>query len=150
MFVVGAAVAIYAPGRDSENAILAPAGSLVPVRVGESSAAVAPDELPALEGNLTTRNASGRSGAFFLPRRAARAPIPVLVALHGQGSDGPAMIPAFRELASTRVFAIIAPSSNYVPEMQTMTWRVGDHPNDVTDDYLHVQACFEEVASRAS
>jgi predicted esterase len=70
------------------------------------------------------------------------------VALHGSSADGSSMIAVFRSLAGARRFVIVAPSSNYVPEMKTMTWRVGDHENDITDDYRHVQACLEEVAAR--
>ena len=76
-------------------------------------------------------------------------PIPVLVALHGQGGDGASILGAFRALARERHFAIVAPSSNYASEAASFTWRVGDTPNDFSPDYLHVKACFDEVAARS-
>jgi predicted esterase len=58
------------------------------------------------------------------------------------------MIDAFGELATERKFGIIAPSSGYAVEIKSFTWTVGDKPNDITDDFRHVKACFDEVLAR--
>jgi len=120
----------------------------VPPNGAAATASLAPDELREFDGALATQNSFGRSGVFYLPVRTASAPIPVLVALHGSTGDGASMIGPFRELARLRRFAIVSPSSGCVAKIGVMTWTVGDHPNDVTNDYRHVQACFEEVATR--
>lgn len=106
------------------------------------------DLLPPLDGRLSTKNTSNRSGVFFLPERSVGTPLPVLVALHGQGGDGASIQGTFRALAGERHFVIVAPSSNYAAEVASFTWTVGDKPNDITPDYLHVKACFDEVAAR--
>ncbi len=104
--------------------------------------------LPAFGGEFTARNASGRSGYFFVPARASTGALPLMVLLHGTGGDGRDMISAFRDLAAERGFVLAAPSSDYVEEGHAFNWRVGDHPRDFSDDYDHVLACVAEIRAR--
>jgi predicted esterase len=67
-----------------------------------------------------------------------------LVALHGTGGDGRAILDAFRSLADERGFAIVGPDSRKTPN-GTFSWEVGDKPGEVTDDYRHVVACMNEA-----
>lgn len=107
-----------------------------------------PGEVPSIEEPLRTTNAWKRSGVVFVPARQPGDRLPALVGLHGQGGDGQEMIEAFRSLAIERRFAIIAPSSSYGEEIKSFSWRVGDKPNDFTDDYRHIGACLDEVLHR--
>ncbi len=45
--------------------------------------------LPAFGGEFTARNASGRSGYFFVPARASTGALPRMVVLHGTGAARP-------------------------------------------------------------
>jgi predicted esterase len=72
----------------------------------------------------------------------------VLVALHGTGGSGKHMVDSFRELAEQHGFAIAAPDSRKSPQGQ-LTWQVADKPGEVTPDYTHAIACFNELPRHA-
>ena len=110
---------------------------LPPPSPGVGSAADSQDEV---EATIEVPNASGRSGAYYLPGGPRAQPVPLLVALHQSSQSGGSMIYHFRRLARARHFAIIGPDSRLPP-----TWEVGDQPGDVTPDLLHVLACIEWV-----
>jgi poly(3-hydroxybutyrate) depolymerase len=92
---------------------------------------------------LRTTNSSGRSGTYYIPRSRA-AHVPLLVFFHGTGGVGADGIAAFRSLADQDGFAILAPDSRVSPSGE-LTWQVGDHPGDVTDDRRHVMSCLQEM-----
>jgi phospholipase/carboxylesterase len=100
--------------------------------------------LPGKVGTLQTKNASGRSGAYFLPSGYEGRPLPLLVAIHGTGSNGLAMVNVFREAAEREKIVLVAPDSRTHPDGKD-SWEVGDHAGDVTPDYLHVKACVAEL-----
>jgi predicted esterase len=95
-------------------------------------------------GVLSTKNSSGRSGVFFLPAGYDQAPLPILVAIHGTGSNGRQIASVFREAAASQRFIIVAPDSRQRSD-GVLTWEVGDHPGEVTEDFEHVRACLAEV-----
>ena len=98
---------------------------------------------------LRTTSSSGRSGAYYIPTltpAARSAPLPLLVFLHGTGGNGDDGVRAFRSLADERGFAVLAPESSVAPDGR-VTWEVGDHPGEVTDDRRHVMACLAELLS---
>lgn len=140
-FVVccAAAVAVWPRGRSTA---MAWTGVGPPVPATSSSGA------SSAEGELTTKNESGRASYFYVPGHPKTVPVPLLVGLHGTGADGREMIGAFRALADARGFAILAPSSGYVEEAKAFTWRVGDHPKDFSPDYWNVAACLKELEGR--
>lgn len=107
-----------------------------------------PEALPVVEGAFPGTDSHGRRDYFFLPPRSASHPIPLLVGLHGTGADGREMVAAFRAEALARGFAILAPSSGYVEESGHFTWRVGDHPNDISTDYTHVGERLGDLEAR--
>lgn len=96
------------------------------------------------EGPLETQNAIGRSGYFYLPEGYDLSPLPILLGFHGTGGQGADMVGAFRELAASERFGIVAPDSRKSPDGQ-YTWEVGTLPGEITDDLLHAQACLDEV-----
>jgi predicted esterase len=97
-------------------------------------------------GPIAVQNASGRSGAYYIPRGSASKPVPVLVILHGSGGSGQGAIDGLRELANRRHFAIIAPDSRELPG-GGFTWEVGDKQGDVTPDLTHTLNCIDWVRS---
>jgi poly(3-hydroxybutyrate) depolymerase len=100
------------------------------------------DHRPEAEGAIEVFNASGRSGAYFVPAGSRTRPIPLLVILHGSGGAGQIMVEQFRALAKARHFAIVAPDSRRLSNGD-FTWEVGDHLGEVTPDLMHVLACVE-------
>jgi predicted esterase len=58
------------------------------------------------------------------------------------------MVSVFRGLADQYGFIIVAPDSRRSPDGQ-LTWQVGDHPGDLTDDVRHTMACVDAVRSMA-
>jgi phospholipase/carboxylesterase len=100
-------------------------------------------------GPIGVVNASGRSGAYYLPPGPRSLPMPLLVLLHGSGGSGRRLIPVFRPLAQERRFAIIAPDSRRSPTGQ-FTWQVADQPGEVTPDLTHIMNCIEWVGARTS
>jgi poly(3-hydroxybutyrate) depolymerase len=114
--------------------------------VGAGMRAATPQATAASQlGTIEIRNSSGRSGSYYVPNRTVDATLPILVALHGTGDSGRAMVTAFRELADARGFVVVAPDSRRSPAGQ-LTWQVGDFPSEVTEDLTHVLACLDEVA----
>jgi predicted esterase len=105
--------------------------------------------LDPVEGELTAKEPGGRSGFFLLPPRRPQEPIALLVGFHGTGADGREMIQTFRKEAFSRRFAILAPSSGFVQEAHQFSWRVGDHPNDISTDYTHIAESLKELESRS-
>lgn len=95
-------------------------------------------------GPIGVQNASGRSGAYYIPPRSE--PTPVLVILHGSGGSGQGMVDGLRELAKKRHFAIIAPDSRQLPD-GGLTWAVGDKQGDITPDLTHTVDCIAWVRS---
>ena len=57
-------------------------------------------------GFIGVFNASGRSGAYYLPDGARSQPTPLLVILHGTGQSGQDLVFVFYSLAQARHFAI--------------------------------------------
>ena len=100
--------------------------------------------LPGKAGALQTKNDVGRSGAYFLPTGYEGHPLPLLVAIHGTGGRGEGMVRFFREAAEREKFIVVAPDSRMPPDGQD-SWDVGDHPGEITPDYVHVKACVAEV-----
>lgn len=138
----------------------APAGSAwssEPAKAAPSTSGIAGEEpgadrtspLAALDGQLRTENEPGRSGYFHFPARSLSRPLPLVVALHGQGGDGRDLVAAFRTLSDSFGFAVLAPSSRYDRKMATYAWEPGSEPNEITPDFRHVQACVEEVLGRS-
>jgi predicted esterase len=113
-----------------------PPGATLPA--GTSSSVVSPRIV-----NLRTKNTSGRSGAYYIPVTHP-ALLPLLVIFHGTGSSGARALGAFRALADESGFAILGPDSRAAPD-GSLTWEVGDHPGDITDDRRHVMACLHEM-----
>jgi len=95
-------------------------------------------------GALTTTNASGRAGAFFLPAGYASQRLPLMVAIHGTGQHGAAMVDLFREAAQREKFIVAAPDSRVSPEGQA-SWEVPDRAEITTDDMDHIRRCVDEV-----
>jgi phospholipase/carboxylesterase len=100
----------------------------------------------ALDGTLSTKNRSDRSGSFFIPDGS---PLPLLVAFHGSGDRGAGILAAFKESARGRKFAIVAPDSGFVAEAGTFTWYVARERSDASPDSEHIDRCIEEVLSLA-
>jgi len=101
------------------------------------------------QGPIAVQNASGRSGAYYIPAGSRSQPVPLLVVLHGTGGSGDGILAAFRPLAQARRFAIVAPDSRRSPA-GALTWEVGDHPGDVTPDLTHTLNCIEWVRMHLS
>ena len=95
---------------------------------------------------LSTRNSSGRTGAFYLPTGYAQRPCPLLVAIHGTGGSGAAMVGLFADAAERRKFIVVAPDSRRRPDA-VLTWEVGDKSGEVTPDFEHIRACLAEVTA---
>jgi predicted esterase len=96
------------------------------------------------EGALLTLNSFGRGGSYYLPPKFENKPKPLMVAYHGQGSAGDAMVGAFSKLAKEFGFIIVAPSSGLTPD-GTPSWGVATLPGITTPDFNHVQDCIDEV-----
>jgi poly(3-hydroxybutyrate) depolymerase len=99
---------------------------------------------PMHSGALTTTNASGRAGAFLLPAGYSSQRVPLMVAIHGTGEHGAAMVELFREAAQREKFIVAAPDSRMGPEGQA-SWEVPDGPDRTTDDLDHIRRCVDEV-----
>lgn len=99
-------------------------------------------------GTLKTKNSSGRSGAFYLPRGYSGKKLPILVAYHGSGSDygGMTMVKKFRDIAERRGFIIVAPSSRINNGRQS--WQPGSYKGEVTPDMTHTLKCLREVLKK--
>lgn len=97
-------------------------------------------------GTIGVQNSSGRAGAYYIPAGSRSRPVPLLVLLHGSGGSGSNVIAAFRDLAGTRHFAIVAPDSRQLPTAG-FTWEVGDKQGDVTPDLTHVLSCIAWLRS---
>jgi predicted esterase len=103
-------------------------------------------EDPALEGTLSTKNRSDRSGSFFIPEGSG---LPLLVALHGSGGNGAGILAAFKSFAVRRKFAIVAPDCGFIPEAGTYTWYVARERGDESLDSPHIDRSIDEVLRRA-
>jgi len=104
----------------------------------------APADTGQEQGVIGVQNSAGRSGAYFVPAGARSQAAPLLVILHGTGGSGQRMLSAFLPLAQARGFAIVAPDSRQAPNGQ-LTWEVGDHQGEVTDDLTHIVRCVDWV-----
>jgi predicted esterase len=93
---------------------------------------------------VRARNHLGRSGALFVPPRAARGPVPLLVLFHGTGGNGLQILRPFLPLAEKRGVALLAPDSGRSPD-GNYNWQVPDAPGETTPDQEHVKACLDEV-----
>jgi len=113
-------------------------------RAPASDRVVAPSA--ALEGTLSTKNRSERSGSFFIPDGTA---LPLLVALHGSGGSGAGILAAFKASAARRKFAIVAPDCGFIPEAGTYTWYVARERDDPSPDSEHIDRTIDEVLSLA-
>jgi poly(3-hydroxybutyrate) depolymerase len=125
-----------APHADGGTAA-EPSGGLVAPRVSA----------PVLEGQLSTLNSAARTGAFYLPAGYNQHPVALLVAYHGTGGRGADMVGAFRNLAASSPFAIVAPDSRVSPD-GLWTWQVSDTPGDMTEDYTHTLDCIAELRAK--
>lgn len=117
---------------------------LMPSTAPTASAQTISTSLAGTMGMLTTKNSSGRSGVFFLPTGYDQKPVPVLVAIHGTGSNGRQIASVFRDAAERLRFIIVAPDSRQRSD-GVLTWEVGDQPGDITEDFKHIGACLAEV-----
>lgn len=106
-----------------------------------------PRQVPGKSGQLTTKNRSGRSGAYFIPDGSF---LPLLVALHGSGGDGAGILGAFQNSAQIRRFAIVAPDSGFIQEAGLFTWYVAKKRGDPSSDSAHIAACIDEVVALAA
>lgn len=95
------------------------------------------------EGPLLTKISGTRSGYYFLPPNFENKPRPLLVAFHGMGASGQAMVAAFREVAKEFGIIIVAPDSGVHSGL--ITWEVGTTPNSFTEDFFHIEKCVSEV-----
>jgi hypothetical protein len=95
--------------------------------------------LPGTVKALQTKNAGGRNGAYFLPSGYEERPLPLLVAIHGTNNKAEVIVNVFREAAEREKFIVVAPESRLTPDGKD-SWEVGDHPGEITPDYLHVKA----------
>jgi len=111
----------------------------------EQAKAQAPGD-GAIEGALSTKNRSDRSGAYFIP---AGSHLPLMVALHGTGGDGASLLRALKHLAQRRNFAIVAPDSGFIPEAGAHTWYVARQRGDPSSDSPHIAQTIEEVVGLA-
>jgi len=127
--------------RYAPTALLPPPPPPPPPSADASLAGAAQDET---WGTIGVFNASGRSGAYYLPAGPRAQPTPLVVVLHGTGQSGQDFIPVFYELAQARHFAIIAPDSRR-STTGLLTWEVGDQAGDVTPDLIHTMSCIEWV-----
>jgi len=119
------------------------------VSVTSGLAAQTPVLTPSAEGGqeqgvIGVQNSSGRSGAYFVPAGPHSQPVPLLAILHGTGGSGQRMLLAFLPLAQARRFAIVALDSRQAPNGE-LTWEVGDHQGEVTEDLTHIVRCVEWV-----
>ncbi len=105
---------------------------------------VSGETLAAESGVLSTVNAAGRSGHYYLPERLAGEATPVLLGFHATGGNGEGFLGAFQAMAEQHGFAIIAPDSRISPTGE-YTWEVGTEPNEITPDYTHALACLAEL-----
>ena len=103
-----------------------------------------PDPLPAQEGTISAENSAGRHGAWYLPEGYNTHPVPFLLGFHGTGGEGTQMVSAFKDLAVTWGFGIVAPDSRATPE-GVYTWEVATTPGLPTEDLLFAQTCLNEV-----
>ena len=103
-----------------------------------------PQLLEAESGSLTTVNAAGRFGSYYLPARDSDQPVPLLVGFHATGGDGQGFLAAFAAHAQARGFAIVAPDSRISPAGDA-TWEVGTEPAEITPDYTHALRCIDEL-----
>lgn len=113
----------------------------------DDGGATQPSPMPALEGQFTSANSIGRTGSFYLAAGYNTRPLPMLVAYHGTGGSGADMVSAFRELAATNGFIIVAPDSRKSPD-GAYNWQVGDQTGDVTEDYMHALDCVAELRAK--
>ncbi len=95
------------------------------------------------EGRLLTKTSGNRSGYYFLPPDFENKAKPLLVAFHGVGASGQAMVSAFRDVAKEFGIIIIAPDSGVHDGL--VTWNVGTSPDSFTDDFFHIEKCVAEV-----
>jgi len=102
------------------------------------------ETLAAESGSLSTVNAAGRSGYYYLPERLSGEAIPLLLGFHATGGTGEGFLGSFFAMAEEHGFAIIAPDSRTSPAGE-YTWEVGDRPGEITPDYTHALACITEV-----
>ncbi len=125
--------------------ILLATGCLQPAEDQDSSEDQ--DEAHALQedsGTLTTVNAAGRHGSYYLPPRRSDQSLPLLLGFHATGGDGAGFRSAFSTHALARGFAIVAPDSRVSPSGD-FTWEVGTEMGEITPDYTHALNCIEEL-----
>ena len=118
-----------------------------PDATAEGQSADAARSMPGIEGRLVAKNSAGRTGSFYLPAGFDAQAVPMLVAYHGTGGEGSHMVAFFRSAAASRGFIIVAPDSRISPD-GLLTWQVGDHANDITEDYTHTLDCIAEVRGK--
>jgi predicted esterase len=133
------------PGRDTDCA--QPSKRAGDGRVDGPAKGAVPVDLAEEAGQVHTLNASGRAGAYFLPAQRAGQRIPLFVGLHGTGARGQDMVEAFRQLARSKGFAIVAPDSRRSPAGE-WTWEAGSEPHEETNDLQHVIHCVDEILGR--
>jgi phospholipase/carboxylesterase len=102
------------------------------------------EKAPPREAALAAKNSVGRTGAFYLPSGYASRRLPMLVAIHGTGGDGRAMVGLFRAAAEQEGFIVVAPDSRIAPNGQA-SWEVADRPGETTADHAHIRRCVDEV-----
>ena len=125
--------------------LLGPAGAPSASAVPEGSASRV--ELRTGTFDLETQNASGRSGALFVPVQAKAGPRPLLIVLHGTNGSGAQMLATVSSYATARGLVVLAPDSGRSPD-GAYNWQVPDAPGETTPDVVHVRACLDEVYAR--
>jgi len=116
-----------------------------PKRPSETS----PPQQPELNGragwgDIGVRNASGRSGSYYLPPGYHQKEVPLVVLMHGSGGSGADMVNLFRALAAERGFAIVAPDSRQLRD-GLLTWEVPNHPGETGEDRIHTMNCVHAL-----
>jgi poly(3-hydroxybutyrate) depolymerase len=120
-------------------------GSAIRLDAGHPPADAGPPTMSA-EGQLLALNSSGRTGSFYLPANCGGHARPLLLAYHGSDGSGADMVGAFRDLAVSRGFIIVAPDSRLIAGHYN--WQVGGSPGSVTEDYTHALECLAEVRAK--
>ena len=60
---------------------------------------------------LAATTSTGRSGVYYLPPGSESGSVPLMVALHGTGGKGSAMLARLRPIAERERFIVVAPDS---------------------------------------
>lgn len=96
---------------------------------------------------LDSLNREGKHAHWYVPSGDVLSPMPLLLAFHGSGQPSDNMAQSLVSFAEREHFVIVAPQSGHAPGY-TITWSVGDHPGDISEDWAHVSTVLAEVESK--